>query len=286
MKHLDEQQLLEYRYGDATDASAVEQHLRECAECRKSYEALKLVLAYVDALPVAEPGANYETRLWHAIEPKLKQPRRVGAWPGFDWGALTAWMVPTRLAPIGAVAVLMVAACLAGKYYRAQPIAPGGGQSAAAQPTAPAPGQSAKEQSPTQVRERILLVAVGDHLDSAQSILLEISNAEADGSGNGRNKEVDISQQQKRAEDMVSSNRIYRQTALKAGDNSVASVLDDLEPILLEIAHSPSKVSAAQLDELQQGIEARGLLLKVRVLDSSVHNREKAATPRASTSGS
>ena len=136
------------------------------------------------------------------------------------------------------------------------------------------------------MRERILLVAVGDHLDSAQSILLEISNAEADGSGNSKNKEVDISQQQQRAEDLVSSNRLYRQTALKTGDTMVASVLDDLEPILLEIAHSPSKVSAAQLDELQQGIEARGLLLKVRVLDSTVRNRQKAATPHASTSGS
>lgn len=273
MKHLDEQQLLEYRYGDATDTSAVEQHLRECADCRKSYEALKQVLAFVDALPVADPGANYETRLWRSISPKLERP-------GIDWSAWTAWLSPKRLIPIGAVAALVLAAFLAGRYYRAQPITPGVGQSTSVQPTGPAPGQSA------QVRERILLVAVGDHLDSAQSILLEISNAEADGSGNSKNKEVDISQQQQRAEDLVSSNRLYRQTALKTGDTMVASVLDDLEPILLEIAHSPSKVSAAQLDELQQGIEARGLLLKVRVLDSTVRNRQKAATPHASTSGS
>jgi hypothetical protein len=279
MKHLDEQQLLEYRYGDATDTSAVEQHLRECAECRKSYEALKQVLAFVDALPVADPGANYETRLWRSISPKLERP-------GIDWSAWTAWLSPKRLIPIGAVAALVVTAFLAGRYYRAQPITPGGGQSASVQPTGPAPGQSAENKNQGQARERILLVAVGDHLDSAQSILLEISNAEADGSGNSKNKEVDISQQQQRAEDLVSSNRLYRQTALKTGDTMVASVLDDLEPILLEIAHSPSKVSAAQLDELQQGIEARGLLLKVRVLDSTVRNRQKAATPHASTSGS
>ena len=278
MKHLDEQQLLEYRYGDATDTSAVEQHLRECADCRKSYEALKQVLAFVDALPVADPGANYETRLWRSISPKLERP-------GIDWSAWTAWLSPKRLIPIGAVAALVLAAFLAGRYWhRVEPAGPTNLSSA--QPIGPAPGQSAENKNQGQVRERILLVAVGDHLDSAQSILLEISNAEADGSGNSKNKEVDISQQQQRAEDLVSSNRLYRQTALKTGDTMVASVLDDLEPILLEIAHSPSKVSAAQLDELQQGIEARGLLLKVRVLDSTVRNRQKAATPHASTSGS
>jgi len=278
MKHLDEHQLLEYRYGDAIDASAVEQHLRECADCRKSYEALKQVLAFVDALPVADPGANYETRLWRSISPKLERP-------GIDWSAWTAWLSPKRLIPIGAVAALVLAAFLAGRYWhRVEPAGPTNLSSA--QPIGPAPGQSAENKNQGQVRERILLVAVGDHLDSAQSILLEISNAEADGSGNSKNKEVDISQQQQRAEDLVSSNRLYRQTALKTGDTMVASVLDDLEPILLEIAHSPSKVSAAQLDELQQGIEARGLLLKVRVLDSTVRNRQKAATPHASTSGS
>jgi hypothetical protein len=276
MNHLDEQQLLEYRYGDAADTPAVEQHLRECAECRKSYDGLKQVLAYVDALPVAEPGANYETRLWHAIAPKLDRAPWAGARPGFDWSAWTAWMSPRRLVTVGAVATLMVAAFLAGRYI------PIGGMR-----TPPvSPAQDVVARNPTQVRERILLVAVGDHLDKAQSILLEISNAEPEVAGNSKDKEVDISQEQQRAEDLVNSNRIYRQTALKTGDNAVASVLDDLEPILLEIAHSPSKVSAEQLDQLQQGIAARGLLLKVRVLDSTVRNREKAATPRASSSGS
>jgi hypothetical protein len=97
---------------------------------------------------------------------------------------------------------------------------------------------------------------------------------------------VDISQQQERAEEMLVSNRLYRQTAAHSGDDAVASVLDELEPVLLEIAHSPSRVSAAQLDELQRSIAARGLLLKVRVLDSTVRSTEKAAPPRQGSSGS
>jgi hypothetical protein len=263
--HLDEQQLLDYRYGDAVNAASVKQHLQDCVECRKSYEALLGVLAMVEALPVPEPSANFEARVWREVSPKLARPR-------FDWSAWTAWMSPKRLIPIGAVAVLIVAAFLAGRYMPRTP------------DNKTTPTQVA-EKNPTQVRERILLVAVGDHLDRAQNVLLEISNAEPGGAGD-TDKDVDISRQQERAEEMLASNRIYRQTAARSGDDAVASVLDELEPVLLEIAHSPSRVSASQLDELQRSIAARGLLLKVRVLDSNVRSGEKPAPPRLSSSGS
>ena len=262
--HLNEEQLLDYRYGDLVDsAAAVGEHLHECAQCRNSYEALQGVLAMVEVLPVAEPGPHFEARMWNKIAPKLKRP-------GFDWSALAAWMSPKRLIPIGAVAALVVVAFMAGRISRTpQVVTPG---------TPQVVENVANTNTPGQVRERILLVAVGDHLDRAQSVLLEISNAEAIGPRNNQNNEVDISQQQERAQEILISNRLYRQTAVHSGNNDVASVLDELEPVLLEIAHSPSKVSNSQLEELQRGIESRGLMLKIRVLDSTVRNKEKPAT--------
>ncbi len=106
--HLNEEQLLDYRYGDLAGASAaVEQHLHECAECRTSYESLQSVLAMVEALPVAEPGPHFEARMWREISPKLARP-------GFDWSALAAWMSPKRLIPVGAVAAF-VGGCVYGR---------------------------------------------------------------------------------------------------------------------------------------------------------------------------
>jgi hypothetical protein len=128
-----------------------------------------------------------------------------------------------------------------------------------------------------QVRERILLVAVGDHLDRAQSVLLEISNAEAISGSGG--KAVDISREQKRAEELLGANRLYRQTAQRTGDAPVADVLGELEPLLVELANSPSEVTASELEALRKRIESLGLLLKVRVLSSNVREREKAQTP-------
>ncbi|MFZ0820144.1 MAG: hypothetical protein WAM91_08740 [Candidatus Acidiferrales bacterium] len=260
MKHLNERDLVEYRYADAAERAEAALHLHECAECRAVYERLARVLAAVDTLPLPEPAADYEAQLWRKLAPQLEERKR-----GFDWSTWREWLAPRRLVPVGAVAALILGAFLAGRYMprRNHDIDVAG--------KTPQPAQQ-------QVRERILLVAVGDHLDRAQTMLLEISNAEVDGTGKEANRgEVDISQEQKRAESLLGANRIYRQTAEHAGDNTVANVLDELEPVLMDIVHSPSQVSGAELVELQKRIESQGLLLKVRVLDSSV--REKAKTP-------
>jgi len=120
-------------------------------------------------------------------------------------------------------------------------------------------------------RERILLVAVGDHLERSEMLLLELVNAGADG------KPVDISTEQQWAEELVGANRLYRQTVARSGDQGVASVLDELERLLVEIAHRPSSLKPAELDEFRQRIESRGLLFRVRVIETQVRDKEKAS---------
>jgi len=118
-----------------------------------------------------------------------------------------------------------------------------------------------------QVRERVLLVAVGDHLERSQMVLLEVVNAPAG--------ETDLATSQRSAGELAAANRLYRQAASRAGEPAVASVLDDLERVLVEIAHSPSPASSADMERLRQRIESKGLLLKVRVIGSHVREKEK-----------
>jgi hypothetical protein len=87
---------------------------------------------------------------------------------------------------------------------------------------------------------------------------------------------VDISQEQQRAEDLIGENRLYRQAALKSGDRAVSSVLDELERVLLDIAHSPSKLDSAEFEQIRQRIEAEGILFKIRVVGSNLREREIA----------
>ena len=94
---------------------------------------------------------------------------------------------------------------------------------------------------------------------------------------------ADISAEQRWAEDLVTTSRLYRQDAIDAGEQSVASVLDDLERNLLEIVHSPSKISAADLEQIRRRIDAAALLFKVRVMSDELRKREAAPQSRPTT---
>ena len=127
----------------------------------------------------------------------------------------------------------------------------------------------------SQTGERVLLVAVGDYLERSQMVLIELTNANPKGS-------MDISAEQERAGDLVTETRLYRQTAARTGDTRITGVLDELERVLVDITHAPSKMTPDQLEELRQRLEAEGILFKIRVLGSNVRNQEvpDAQAPR------
>jgi anti-sigma factor RsiW len=248
MKHMTEEELIAYREGVAEQRLAISEHLAACKECRAELERIEAVLAALDTLPVPDPGADYGRQVWKEIAPRLaEKPER---W----W---QAWLEPRRLAAAGAVVALIVAAFVAGRVTnRSNP----GGNAA----------------SKEQVRERILVVAVGEHLGHSERMLVELSNAAPN---DPKQREVNISAEQRRAEDLLQENRLYRQTALQEGDAGLASVLDELERVLLDVAHSPDQVTPAQLEAIQKKIEARGILFKVRVVNKELRQRQEASEP-------
>jgi len=71
---------------------------------------------------------------------------------------------------------------------------------------------------------------------------------------------------------------------VQQGDAGLASVLDELERVLVDVAHSPGEITNAQLESLQKRIEARGLLFKVRVVGRDLKQREKVTTPAKQSS--
>ena len=247
MRHPSEDDLVLYHYRESGRAGEIEAHLGTCESCRSSYRMLTGVLAAVESTPVPEPDEAFESRMWHRLEPVLADA------VGLRW---TAIFRPARLAFAGAVGALVVAAFLVGRHYPSAPATP-----APAPPTA-----AAANHEPA--RDRILLVAVGDHLERSQIALVELVNAQSQA-------EMDISTEQRRARDLVAANRLYRQAAAREGEAVVASVLDDLERVLLEVAHGPSKLSSTEFDRVRQRIESQGIIFKVRVVESNVRERQR-----------
>jgi hypothetical protein len=56
----------------------------------------------------------------------------------------------------------------------------------------------------------------------------------------------------------------------------VATLLDELEPVLMQIAHAPSQASADELRAIQKRVEAKGLVFKLRVVRADVRATSSA----------
>jgi hypothetical protein len=258
MKHLSEEQLTLQYFGDGDRASA--QHLNGCAECTSRFNDLKDLLDGVRAPEVPGRGAEYGTEVWNRIRAHLPEREAKRPW----------WSMTPRWAVAGAMAALLVAAFFLGRVTRTPqlPVAN----------NAPSTQGPVKPVSAEELRQRVLLVAVADHLDRSQMLLVELSHA----SGEGK---VDISSERKRAEELAQSNRLYRQTAQQVGDKDVAQVLDQLERVLLDIGHQPPEVTDAELKQVQQQIEAQGILFNVRVIRSKVRSEIAPTKPETGSKG-
>ena len=243
MKHLTEEELIAYREGEPTQREAIAEHLTGCTACRTEFERIEAVLSALDNLPVPERGPEYGRAVWQQIAPRL--PEKAGR----GW---RAWFEPRRWVAIGAMATVVLGAFVAGRWSKPKD---------AGTPAA----------SVAQVRERVLVVAVGEHLGKSEMVLMELANAtQAQGQ-----KQINISAEQLRAEDLLDANRMYRETAQQNGDAALADVLDDLERVLMDVAHSPQELTPAKLESLQKRIEAHGILFKVRVVGKELQEKQK-----------
>ena len=256
MRHLTDDELLLYHYRDRDDIEMAERHLSSCAECRSRLVAIEEVLQLVVAPPIPERGPAYGSEVWNRIRAELPE--------------LTArqqsWLTMPRWSWAGVVAVLLVIVFLMGRYSSKRP---------SSSNVAISPGSTTAHPA-QQVRERVLLLAVGDHLDRSQMLLMELSHASGPG-------EIDISSEQQRAIELADANRLYRTTARQVGDAGIATLLDELERVLLQVGHQPSSITAGDLKKIQDSIQSQGILFKVRVVRANV-GKEATQRPRTTSS--
>jgi hypothetical protein len=252
MKHLTEEELISYHYADdRTPATAVE-HLASCESCRRQYQSLQRLLRVVD-ISVPERDEHYGAEVWRAIAPQLGK-QRTSPWARAVT-ALRGWQIPRALL-IPAAGALVIAAFLAGMFWSRHGVE----RSAVV-------AEAHRAISP-EARERILLKEIGEHLERSQLALVELVNNQTNGA-------IDISGEQALARQLLEVNRLYRQMASNIGEGSMASVLDDLERSLVEIAYSSPILSPEEFAEFQERFQGDDLLFKVRILTARLREREQ-----------
>lgn len=248
MIHLTEADFVLHYYGElsSSDERRITAHLADCAQCRHALARLQRVLGTIEESALApDLPPHFERTVWAQLEPNLRRERR-------SW---VSWMLsPAPLALAAAVIVLVVGSFYAGRMTSRDPAAPAA-------------------VSADQLRERLLLMNLGEHLDRSQMVLVELASADAAGL-------LDIRGERTRAEDLLAANRLYRQAAARTGDLALGDLLDELERFLVEVASGPEHLSTERLDEWQKQIDTKGLLFRVRVVSSEIRERQKVALRR------
>lgn len=253
MTHLTEEQLIAYRMGGPDGHEDISTHLTGCSVCRQELSRIDAVFAALDVVPVPDPGEHFTDHIWMQLSPRLAV-KHSRWWQTF--------LAPRRILAFATVGVLLLFAFLLGRFTKKNE-------------------QVGTMVDTGKVRQRVLVVAVGDHLGRSEMMLMELANAVPERG----EKFMNISAEQKRAEDLVQENRLYRDTAVRDGDTVMASVLDELEPILLDIANSPDKITAQQFEAIQNRIAAKGILLKVRIVTQELHQKQVNETAQPQPNG-
>lgn len=244
MKRLRDEDLVLYYYGEASDAAEIERLLESSMDEQRRYAELCRLLDTVEVPPIPERSGAYGASVWRGLEPRLEKKSWLDGW---SWEPLR----PRReWALAGVMAMLLVVAFLTGRFWPQEAPVPVIAERPAASP------------------ERILLVTVAGHLERSEMLLLELVNAQENGT-------FDLSLERELAGELSGESRLYRQAALNAGQADVALVLEQLERVLVELANGPAETPSSELGELRLRLDEADLLFKVRVVGSRLRQETR-----------
>jgi hypothetical protein len=242
MNHLTEEQLIEYYYEESPQPARIAHHLRECNGCAESYAALRSDLDAMEPIAAPPRHAGHGEQVWRSIRNFVPIYRQKQQRLSPRFRNLTGLSFAT------ACGLLIVVAFLAGRqwenYQRPPQI-----------PTA----------ANNSIRQPIVLVVLGDHLGRSERFLVALRHGDS-----GESTALVKAE----AQDLLSANRLYRESAVNSGDPAFVAALDRLERVLVEVANQPDDASAARLAELQKELNTDGLLFEVRVLRSHVQDEQ------------
>jgi hypothetical protein len=242
MGHPTEDELIQHLCGEnaARDRQRLQDHLESCVECRLACEEITGALTLVnDSVP--EPPDGFERVVWARVQQAIALAPVPARW---SWRSLV---------PAGAVAALAVA----GITLVSRPGATA--DATVAQAVAAGP-----EIDHASTRDLVLYTALDNHFRQTEMLLVEVRNA-SDGDS--------LDFERLTAEELIAAGRLYRMTAQDGGHPTLVQMLDELEPLLVEVARSPERPSQNDRAWFRARIEEDALLFKVRAATSDIRER-------------
>lgn len=124
------------------------------------------------------------------------------------------------------------------------------GEQFASIPTSPVPVRSADAETMTAI-----------HFETSERLLLAFKNVRLDEPSAAR----EVSYERKRAKQLVYQNMLLKREADASGDVQVASLLENLEPILIDIANLPDQPDENTVRAIRERVERKNIVGLLRV---------------------
>jgi len=266
----------------STEAREVERHMLTCSECE---------LLRADFLNLRSQLASFETSLEpqvqnRALKKILAGPRRAPA-RGWQWNFGTQAVAFATLLIVAAIIGLLAyqnsrqrepkevavvqtpsPAPMASVEPPKQPEAkespepqpsPNKGNEEKPRPTKrivrePKPGEQFAA-IPERVRSADAETMTAMHFETSERLLLAFKNVRVD----------EVSYERNRAKQLVFQNMLLKREADAAGDAQISSLLENLQPILIDIANLPDKPDENAVRAIRERVERKNIVGLLRV---------------------
>lgn len=124
----------------------------------------------------------------------------------------------------------------------------------------PKPGEQFAS-APERVRSADAQTLTAMHFEKAETLLLGFRNVRLDEPGTANQ----LGYERKRAQQLVNQNMMLRREADAVGDVQIASLLESLEPILLDIANLPTTLDQDAVRVIRERVERKNIVALLRV---------------------
>jgi len=267
-----------------TEAREVERHMLTCSECE---------LMHADFLNLRSQLTSFETSLEpqvqnRALKKILAGPRRAPA-RGWQWSFGTQAVAFATLLIVAAIIGLLAYQNSRQREPKEVAVvqtpspAPMASVEPPKQPEAkespepqPSPNKGNEEKSPRPAKRPIVrepkpgeqFAAIPEpvrsadaqtmtamHFETSERLLLAFKNVRVD----------DVSYERNRAKQLVFQNMLLKREADAAGDAQISSLLENLEPILIDIANLPDKPDGNAVRAIRERVERKNIVGLLRV---------------------
>jgi hypothetical protein len=226
----------------------IEEHCRECAECRADLEALASTVRGVRP-PATEPSEQRDPKFWaefaDRVEERIGEGRRPRTAFWKPWLEEIEALLTHGWKPVGAAAGVLAVALVIFLLS---------GRETSGPAATPAAVPAATAATPDSAGERF-----AQYLRKSNTLLVGLTNRKVD------DDLVDLSAERELSRELVQESRRLQETSM---DPQTNRLVGDMEKILIEIASRNPITDREHFDLIRSGINQENLLFKVRMTES------------------